>query len=186
MTLMIARGGRRPATGAWVTVFSQTLNSNAYATYGQYTFRQIITAALWSPPVAGTKIRIICEAATSSAWTLVEAFIGEQAAAGDAYDFAGAPTRITFTGGSNGFALAASGTITSDEIPFAFDPGKNYVIAFDHSNTVSLGSPRALVVLPGATNYLKVADDAQSVNATGYFVDGSGDLAGINRIEVLG
>lgn len=169
----------------WQAVFSQTLNAdkNGYFTYCQ---RQLISSSLWSPSVSGgSQIRITFRAASGNPWNVEEAFIGEKAAAGDAYDFATTPTRITFSG-ANGFTITAGNALVSDAIPFVLDPTKDYIISWDNDDDGSPGSSmRALSTLSGATNYLKVTDgDAGTVDASGYSADATA-LFGIEKIEVF-
>jgi len=186
MTLMIARGRRIRGAGGWTTVFNQTLTTERNGLY-TYCVRQVIEASLWSPAVTGTKIRITVKASGSNAWTLTEMFIQEQAAAGDAWDYAATPTRITWDGGNNGFAPISGGaTKLSDEVTFAFDGTRDYVIGWDNSQTAGQGSMAALATLAGAQGYEQIIDgDAATVNASGYSPAGAPSLEAITKIEVL-
>lgn len=167
--------------GTWQTTFSAALNANVPDGYQTYTWVMVMNAALFS--VSGSKVRITFNAGTGAGWAMDAVYIGEKAAAGDAYDFAATPTQITFSGGSSGFSLSASGSILSDEITFTFDKTKNYCIAQDWGSTSS--QARGLVTLTDCEAYRKIADDAATVDKTGYAGPGIAAVSGISLIEVL-
>lgn len=171
-------------SGSWQTTFSQTLNARVYAGFATYMLIQRIDAALLS--VSGSKVRITFEANTTDPWDIEHCYIGQRDTGGDAWDqlASPAPTRITFSGGSNGFSLSAGQTIRSDEITFAFDHTASHLISVDNGNTGTT-APRGIGTLAGAVTYTKVADgEATTQNRSGYGT-GASALFGINKIEVF-
>ena len=102
------------------------------------------------------------------------AYIGHQAASGDAYDFDGSQVRITFNTGSNGFVISSGATITSDIITFSLDSTKNLIVSFDWTNN----SDNAGSQISGATGFTLYtgtgkAPDASTTDATGYTLTGT-------------
>ena len=155
-----AGGGFEGVVTAGPMTFDQN-NTNA-----NRNLRIIIAASAIS--TSGTQVRITVSASTAASLDVTESFIGEQAAAGDTYDFASTPTRITWDGGSNGFTgLASSGEKTSDIVDFVLDETKTYIVSI-HCGTNG-GCRRDATPLAGWSAVFKDgASDASTVNATGY------------------
>lgn len=109
--------------------------------------------------------RYCLKAAPANNMSIAECFIGEQAASGDPYDFATTPTRITF-GGNNGITVTAGQTAQSDDITFALDKTKVYVLSVSFTATASYMSYG-----PSSGSYYYKTSAAASVataNVSGY------------------
>jgi hypothetical protein len=170
------------AAKAWLVGVLNTLSQNTFGGYQTYTFRQVIDANTLA--FSGSKIRITFLADAARTWVVDEVYFNHAATSGDAYDYIGTPTQMTFSGGSAGFSLTAGQSILSDEITFAFDKTKAFVIAMDWVNTGSHGCATNTSA-SGWTTYEKVGDDAQTVDATGYTSHAT-TIAGVLKIEVFG
>lgn len=174
-------GGISPAS--FQTAFDPTISASwgiAAAVAGA-TVRQIVLGGALTR--TGDRVKITFKAGGGS-FGADKVYIGKQASSGDVYDFASAPTQVTFSSGSASFSLAAAATITSDEITFDFD-GSAIVVAFHiTSNTVDQPASNA-ASSANLTPYYKLgADDSSTVNATGYTLVAK-DVVGVDKIEVL-
>lgn len=164
----------------WVDSFSQVLNADS-ANWNGYTMRQLIGAALISS--SGTTIRLVLEACAGSGVSIDEIFIGEKAAAGDAYDMkASAPAPTQFqVDGSNSFTILTSETATTDPLTFSLDETKDYIVSV-HFN--GLSDIRARSAVTGANNYYKAAtSQAGTADVTGY-ANGGTVVGLIQKIQV--
>jgi hypothetical protein len=132
----------------------------------------------------GDRVRLSFLSDTSGTFQIDACYIGKKASSGDAYDFASAPTQVTFNNGSAGFDVAANVTTVSDEIVFDFD-GSDIIVAFHMPNATD-DSYRTLTA--GSANYQAYfknnVSEAATVNVTGY-TDMGRDLAALKLIEVI-
>ncbi|WP_105430233.1 LamG-like jellyroll fold domain-containing protein [Neorhizobium sp. T6_25] len=117
------------------------INSAAVATI--YTLRTVISAALLR--LSTPYIRIcIAGAATGVQKPIANVFIGQKAAAGNAWDMDPATiTRVTWNGGSNGFQPLAATDHWSDWIAFTPDLARDLVVSLDCPVTSGLFSQTA-------------------------------------------
>lgn len=147
-------------TVAYRDTYRQGLSANSTG-WGSYTIRQIIPASRLA--ASGSKVKLTLTGASTISTVLTGVWIGEQAASGDAYDFAATPTPVLFSGAA-GVTIAANATVTSDEVTFALDETKTYVVSFQLTSTEVRGTTG-----PSGTSYYKSgASDGATVNATGY------------------
>jgi hypothetical protein len=160
-----------------------TMNSTPTVAAGAtgYTFRvEILAGALTR---TGDKVKLTFKAHTAPATFGVDkVYIGKKAASGSAYDFASAPTAVTFSG-NPGFVITDDGTITSDEIVFDMD-GSAIIVSFHIINGSNDEPDAKSDTSANLTTYQKSGDDAATVNATGYALS-SRDSVGLTRIQVL-
>ena len=107
---------------------------------------------------------------------------GHKASSGDAIDFDGTQVAVT-VGGSATFSVGAGATVVTDWITYALDETKDFVVAF-HTNGGDIRR-RANV---DATNYdwwtKGGATEVATSDVSGYFENGSSDMAMVGRIEV--
>jgi 6-phosphogluconolactonase (cycloisomerase 2 family) len=169
-------GGGTPATSETAASITVSGSNAGFAV----TIRQRITAA--GITRSGSKVIVRFQGPSSGNMVVSACYIGEQAAAGDAYDFASAPTQVTFNGGSSGFTVGNT-TQDSDQITFTLDETKNYVVSFHvSSGNVAAASAGSSTWVP----YSKAGNDASTVNATGYTLQsGSFSSISVSRITVL-
>lgn len=173
--------------GAYETAFTQTITGASPVAAGAsgMNVRNVIEGSLLTR--TGSKVKLTFKSATSGTQSFIidKCYIGKQASSGDAYDFASAPTQVTFNGGSAGFTIANGGnTLTSDEIVFDFD-GSDIIVSFHTVGTTGEGfSVKTAASAAMQAYYKNAADDSATVNATGY-TDMSRDLAGLTSIQTL-
>lgn len=165
------------------TLFSQALDSNdGGLNTDTYVFR-FEAAALTMPSAAISQIRVTFEAGTTEAGTITNAYIEHAAAAGDSYDFATTPVQLLVSGGGT-IAIPISSTVTTDWANFVYDKTSALLIAIYMGSGTSTDTLRSKAGLSNITRYTKTANDAATVNKTGYSST-AGSLYGINQIEVV-
>jgi|GEM_PF-484003 len=173
--------------GTYETAFTQTITGASPVAAGAngLNVRNVIDGSLLTR--TGNKVKLTFKSATSGSQNFIidKCYIGKQASSGDAYDFASAPTQVTFNGGSAGFTISNGGnTLTSDEIVFDFD-GSDIIVSFHTvSNTGEGFSVKTAASSAMQAYYKSASDDSGTVNASGYS-DMSRDLAGLTKIEAL-
>ena len=149
----------------WTTAASATGDADVDAQSG-FTHRVLIASAALSG-TGQQYVRVTFEASSAQALTVGNAYIGTAADAGDAYDFAAAPTTLTFSGAA-GFAINAGASIVSDKIAYSITAGKNLIVSFYVSGDATHDSLRYDASIANWTDYYKEASDAATVDATGY------------------
>jgi hypothetical protein len=168
-------GGRTAAV--YATCASATPTENVYGGFGTYTIRQTILEGAIS--CSGTTIRITFMAGTGFGITITNAYIQEQAAAGNAWDYTTTPVQIMFSGGAS-TVIAAGGTAVSDDLAFTFDGTKDYVIGFYNASGAT-SQCRGLTTLANYSTYYLLANDAATVAPGGYTT--GVNMACISKIE---
>jgi hypothetical protein len=121
------------------------------------------------------------EASSAATSTVAGVFIGEKAAAGDAYDMeAGTISQFKFSG-NNGVTITQNAQLESDELTYTFDKAKNYIISIG----VSAGGVKYKVIA-GSGNYFlgSASASAGTADVTGY-ASGSGNWWGLQKFTVV-
>lgn len=120
-----------------------------------------------------TRVRVKIQAGTTSALVVTGCFFGQQATTGDAYDFAAAPTRLTFSGGSNGVSIPTGTSVWSDWVDFALDQTKGHILSVGAS-----GGSWSAASGTGHQTYFSLGASASAgtVNVTGYSSDSFGNV----------
>lgn len=165
----------------WVTGVNPTLNADS-AGWNGYTIRQYFAAAVLSN--SGLQIaRVTFTASSAQALTITNAYIGNGASSGDAYDFESTPVQLTFDSGSASKAISAGQSATSDTVNFSYGSGKNLVVSIYIAGGTSVDDVRTASGLGASyVAYYKVANDAATVDATGYST-GSGIVYAVDLVE---
>lgn len=146
----------------WTTTFSTSITTDNGGWSG-YNLRQVINSTLLS--ASGSKVRVTLLASSAGGFVLDQAEIGHQAGAGDPYDFDGSQVPMKFSGGSAGVTVASAGSVLSDEITYAFDKTKNFIVAVHFSAT----SATKTRTLSGAQGYYRLAaGEVATANVSGY------------------
>ncbi len=127
-------------------------------------------------------VRVTFKSSSDSPLTIGNAYIGQAADAGDAYDFQTTPVELLFSGVS-GFAIAANTTIVSDAAVYSIPSGKNLVVSAYCSGDASHGNVMKDNTSAGWSNYYKLANDASTVNATGYISNTGAHVVAVSLIE---
>jgi len=169
----------KPLAGKWlVSVPSSSYDQDTNGWNG-YTLRQIFYSAGISN-TGGTKIRVTINAGHNEGVYIAKCYIGKAAASGHEYDFAAAPTQVTWDSGNAYISISANDSEVSDEITFELESGEDYIIAmyFNSSND----SLEANVVDSNFSAYYKSGDDVATVDASGYNA-ASSDNVGCIKIE---
>ena len=167
------------------TLASAALDANVYGGWQTYAMRQKIAAAALL--LNGTsQLRITFNADTDTGtphtFAIDQCYINHAAAAGNAWDFIGAPTQVTFSGGSAGFNLSANGSIVSDDITFTIDNTKALIVAFDWVDTGNQGC-RGKATLTNWSVYYKAGVNEANVTAPAGYTTGASNVAAISLIE---
>jgi 6-phosphogluconolactonase (cycloisomerase 2 family) len=169
-------------TGSFVQSNAWAVSSAFGAAFNGYTVRQVVDSGQLTR--SGSKVKISFKGTTTDGNSISSCYIGLKASSGDAYDFASAPTQVTFNGGSAGFSVTSTTAVTSDEISFEIDETKSYVIAF----RVTSGFNNWAATVNAGSNQVwakSASNDASTVNATGYTnFSSTGEVLGISKIEV--
>lgn len=167
------------AAATWSDLRRLTTEISDSTGYSGYTIR-----CVYDPGATknATKVRISFKSANSGGVVMGEAYVGKQAASGDAYDFATTPTPITWNGGSTTCTIPANTSQQSDEVNFAITSGDKLVFSFYFSGASSL----RIFQDPGTSDICryKLGNDAATVDATGYTPDTL--MESLNLVEIYG
>lgn len=178
---MIVSSGRFGAA-AWgdaVGPFSQTSDS---ADWVGYTLLVVFDDGIVTP--GGTQVRVTFKAGSAEGGNITNAYIGHAAGAGDAYDFEAAPTQLLFSGAA-GVNIGVGATVVSDPVTFTIQAAKNLIVAFRSNGDTGADSFARNLSVTGADQYHKNANDAATVDKTGYTLNSAGATVGVLRIESL-
>lgn len=167
------------------TMYTQTLNADNASLNGNTFVILFSVAELTLPAGSITQMRVTFEAASASEGLIVtDAYVGHRAGAGDAYDFAATPVQLLFSGVAN-VSIGIGGTATSDLASFAYDKTSDLLVAYYVGGGTGQDSARERTSVSGVNRYVKAANDAATVDKTGYALT-AGNLLGINKIETDG
>lgn len=163
---------------SWLTTWSQAHNITSLSWNG-FTLRMVIPASLIT--ISGSKVRISIQGGNTEGAQIDALYIGHAAAAGDAYDFDGTQVQC-LSGGLTTFTVGVNATLLLDEVTYALDETKNFIVAahFNNAAADNIGG-RAIA---GYTSYSKAANEAGTTDVTGYTASGS-TLRLVNKIEVF-
>lgn len=165
----------------WLDAFNQTPNSFT-ALPTNYTARTVfLSGVLSNTGLTYCRVTFYAQDATNGL-TIDKAYIQTQGA-GDAYDFSAAPVQLLFDGGNAGFTIAAGASKVSDTATFTIPASTNIVISLHTSGASGVGGKSGLAT--GNRMYYKAtADEAATVDVTGYSASTDGTVWPIGRIEV--
>jgi len=166
------------ATG---TLFSAALSSNSDGWNGFTGVIRIEASAMSLPSGSITKLRMRYKAGSSEGFTVTNTYMEHRASSGDVYDFATTPTQILFAGSASK-TISAGTTEWSDWMDFAYNKIDDLLVSFYAGGGAGSDMLSYALSVTGVNKYDKVANDAATVNKTGY-----GTTAGycglINAIE---
>ena len=117
----------QPIIPGWHTQFALTGNGDSSESAG-YTFVERFEPALFAN--SGTKVRVTLYGSSTGGDVTVSApyYIGHAAGSGNAYDFDGTQIPLT-VGGSTSFVIPHGSSIVSDDMSYAFNSAKPFLIA---------------------------------------------------------
>lgn len=169
------------AAGVWVTSYSVALNIDS-ANWNGNNLRQFVNSSQTTE--SGSKVRLTLQAGSGAEGAAIsEMYIGHAAASGDSWDFDGGQVQVT-VGGLTAFTVPAASEVVTDEITFAFDDTKHFLIAC-HFNNSSHDTVRGRNATSSVNVYFKAAASEVSVSdVTGYSTTASA-IRLTNKIEVL-
>jgi hypothetical protein len=167
------------------TMYSLTLDNDGGTGFNGYTFAQVYDlAALTLPSDSITRMRVRIQAVTSEGCDIDGMYVGHQAGAGDAYDFAATPVQILFSG-SGSVSVGAGSTALSDWASFAYDKTSKLVFAW-HISSAADAMKRKLST-SNVTSYFRAAtSEAATVNKTAGYTGDATTTYFINLIETDG
>lgn len=165
---------------SWLNVYGPITGDENNVDWSGYTIRLLVNSAQISN-TGLSKVRVTFESSSAQALTIDAAYIGHAAAAGDAYDYESTPTQLLFSG-SGGFAISSGTQKVSDEVAFSVQSSKNLIIAYHVSGDATHDDVRAKATQTGFTSYYKSANEAGTVDVTGYSTSAKAIL-GVMRVE---
>ncbi len=182
-TMPPVMGGPPTATtGAWTTVFTGTLTSEAAsAGYVGFTEANILPLAQFSS-TGGTKMRITMKGPPSGDDTQMDAMYIGNGGAAEVYGFGSAPVQVTVSG-STTINLPITTSVLSDELVFVKDGVNSFVWSGQLSNAAADGLLRYTPDVSGGA-YFKAGTDAATQNKTGYSADTAGMYV-VTKIEIF-
>lgn len=164
----------------FTTAFSQVLTSNQPG-WMNYTLRQRLGSALFA--ATGDTVRITFRSSDLGGLSITRAFIGTKGVG--TYDFASAPTPITFDGGSVTKVVGATTDVVTDEIPFVVDGINDVIISIYFASGVASNIKR---ITPHATDYgagFRAGDFADTL-ATSFSNDSTGIMVQLFEVATVG
>lgn len=162
------------------TLFSQSLTLNSNGWTGYTGVIRIPASAMALPSGSITRIRFRLQAGSTEGFTVTNMYTEHRAGSGDPYDFATTPVQVLFAGSASK-VIAAGTQEWSDWVTFAYDKTNDLLASF-YCNGGSSSDMLSYATSTGATKYEKIANDAATVNKTGYST-ASGFTSLINAIE---
>jgi len=173
-------GGRGGNGGAAAyQLIDPPLGSAQGNTWPDYTIRQILPREHFYVGATGHTYARVTFRAGSASLGITNAYIGTAASTGDVYDFASAPTQLTFNGGSSGFSIATGETQVSDPVAFSVSSTSDVIVSF---YAAANGSYRRATNQTNYGMYYKNASDAATVDASSYGEDGE-NVYGVELVE---
>ena len=166
------------------TMYSQVNDVNGGGNNGITFVQRYLAAGLTLPSGAISNIRITIEAPAAETCTITNSYVEHQAGSGDVYDFATTPAQFLWTGAAN-VSITAGNSKTSDWVAFVYDKSTALLVSLYMGGGVSEDGVKILLV--SSTNYgsySKTANDAATVNKTGYSGGMGGQYMLIKSIEV--
>ncbi len=165
----------------WTDAKTATLISDTTG-WNNTNMRHVIS----SLSAGGSAVRMVFAGGLDGGITYDDLYIGEQALSGDIYDMKAsvpAPTQM-FVGGSGSFVVPEDETVTTDELVFAVDSSKTYVIAAHLSSYLGSDSLKQGSGLVGVNSYyITGASQSSSADATGSYT-GAGSARGVSKMQV--
>lgn len=149
------------------TLFSATLSSNSDGWNGFTGVIRIQASAMSLPSGSIAKLRLRYKAGSSQGFTVTNTYMEHRAGSGDVYDFAATPTQILFAGSASK-TVSAGSTEWSDWIDFAYNKTDDLLISFYAGGGTGSDMLSYALSVTGVNKYDKVANDAATVNKTGY------------------
>lgn len=149
------------------TGFSVTLDTDGDGLNGFTIVVGFAVAAFTLPSGAITGTRVTFRAGNVQGLTITNAYIGHAAGSGDAYDFDTTPVQLLWSG-SGTKAIAANSEEATDLSAFAYNKTSNLLVAYYMNGGTTVDNARYKLSVANVTDYNKVANDAATVNKTGY------------------
>lgn len=162
------------------TLFSQSLSIDSDGWNGLTVVMQIPASAMSLPSGSIARIRFRLQAGSTQGFTVTNMYTEHRAGSGDAYDFAATPVQVLF-GGSGSKVIAAGAQEWSDWATLAYNKTDDLLAAFYCGGGTS-SDMFIYATGTGANRHTKAANDAATVNKTGYGTN-SGNTSLINAIE---
>jgi hypothetical protein len=182
MSLTLTGAGlhRPPTAGGAGTAYNVDLSGGTADNGWSGNTVVCVLAAANLANVSGTQAKVTFQG--GSFGSLTTAWIGQQAASGDPYDFANTPAQLLFSGSAS--ITPSSATFTSDwvNLPEAFDNTKTYLVALFFSGGAT---NLKYVTSTGDKLYYKGgATDGATVNKSGYTLNLADKAECVSKLEI--
>lgn len=147
-----------------------------------FNVRQLISDSLLSNKTGKTFLRVTVRAASAEALAISSMYVGHGKASSDFFDFASAPTQVTFASSAS-TTISAGSTETSDAIAFAYDGTSDILFSFYISGASSDGMRRDTSITNCWYYYKSGSNESSTADVTGY-TEVASSLVVINTIEL--
>lgn len=166
------------SSGGWTTTANLTTTGDEGGWNG-YTLRQIMPASAFA---AGSRVRfrLHSSATGGSSCNIGAVYFGPQAASGDPYDFDTTPSQLLFSGVGN-VALGTNQQIITDELVVPVSASVHVLAVYFNA----AAGVRFAGSVSGWDYYYKLANDASTVNATGYTAGTANRSMLVTGVEVF-
>jgi hypothetical protein len=178
-------GGASCGGGGPTVVYNVALSGSDNG-WENITFVQLLAAGNLGA-ATGTQARVTVKFAALPNLGGARVYIGQKAAAGDAYDFNTTPAQVLF-GGGNIVGDGVTLTFVSDfvTLPEAYDETKDYLVSVFITNVAGTNLPMASST--GDANYFAIGDNAgnkaETPNKTGYSTNLTNTAEWVTKIEI--
>lgn len=163
------------------TLFSVSLTLSGGGWNGITGVESVQASAMTLPLGSITQVRFRFTASASESFTITNAYVEHRASSGNVYDFVTIPVQILF-GGSASKVVGAGTSEWSDWVPFAYDKSTDLLVAFYCNGGASSDAVKYSTGVTGVSDHEKIANDAATVDKTGYSTN-TGTIALLDRIE---
>jgi len=158
------------------------LGTNTSGSERNTTQRQEIAASIMAD-VDADWIRVKFAAHTSEGWGMDQAYVGEKASSGNAWDFDGNQVQLTFNG-SVSVVVPAGSTMWSDWVALSTTGSINKIVSCNVTSDTSNDAMAREIGVTGYTRHNKASSDEAGTTApTGYTSDAT-NLGYVKAIEV--
>ena len=168
--------------GQWLVAAEGSADSNDVNNAGVTLVNSISAAAML---YSGSKFRLTLTPPSTGNNSNIGAMYAGHVGAGDLYDFDGTQVQVTVAGSGTITLTAGGAVVVTDEITYAIDETKAFVVAFQFPSTPASDIRYKASPLSGWTAYYKSSvQEAATTDKTTYSTS-SGSNTVVTKIEVF-
>lgn len=171
----------------WVTVYTMNATRAHSGGWANYNMRNVYAIGEFSQ-TGGTQMRItfLGSQVGGEDFGVVEAYAGEAAGAGDAYDFAETPTQIKFSG-SDGVLIPQGSEVVSDVLDIGKAASGAFIVSIKMEGAANDSVTRSNTGMDaGSSMHYRANANAATVDASAYTAGtGAYGFVGVGKIELL-